>query len=218
MILAALLIGIVIAAWLVYAAFLASKQKISFHQAFVHAPLALLRRVDAGALRAARDENRVIYLVTHQSRIEPALMLALLPHETLHILDPYSARALWLEPWRELARTITFNPEHVFVSRRLVRVLRGTGRLCVYMPADAAPDTRAFRLYRAVARIALRAEAKIMPIHVVGSGSALGKLTVTALKPMTIEELVERSSGAGSSSAALYERVNEAASTQARAA
>lgn len=212
MILAGLLIGGFIAAWLAYAAWLASAQKITFHQAFVHAPLALIRRVDARALRNARDESRVIYVVSHQSRIDPALMLALLPDETLHILDPYSARTLWLEPWRELARTITFNPEHVFVSRRLVRVLRGSGRLCVYLPVTATPDTRAFRLYRAISRIALRADAKIMPIHISGSGEgSFGKLTVTALRPMTIEELVERSSEPDTTSAALYKRVNEAA-------
>lgn len=219
MILAVLLIGGFTAVWVAYAAWLAAQQKITFHQAFVHAPIALLRRVNAKALRNAGDEGRIIYVVTHQSRVDPALMLALLPRETLHILDPYSARALWLEPWRELARTITFNPEHVFVSRRLVRVLRGSGRLCVYMPVDAGPDTRAFRLYRAVARIAMRAEAKVMPIHVSGSGQgSFSALRITALKPMTMEELVERSAGQGTSSSALYERVSEAAVQTTKAA
>ena len=211
MILAGLLFGGLLALWAAYAAWIASAQKITFHQALVHGPLALVRRVDARALRKARDESRVIYVVSHQSKIDPALMLALLPDETLHILDPYSARALWLEPWRELARTITFNPEHVFVSRRLVRVLRGSGRLCVYLPVSATPDTRAFRLYRAISRIALRADAKVMPIHVSGSGDGkFGKLTVNALQPMTIEELIERSSEQDTSSAALYKRVSEA--------
>ena len=41
-----------------------------------------------------------------------ALMLSLLPEQTLHILDEDSAKAAWLEPWRELARTIAFNAEH----------------------------------------------------------------------------------------------------------
>ena len=61
-------------------------------------------------------------------------MLALLPENTLHILDDYSANAAWLEPFRSLARTIVFNAEHVFVSRRLVRQLKGNGRLAVYFP------------------------------------------------------------------------------------
>lgn len=212
MILAGLIIAAIAALWLAYAAWLASAQNINYRQALVHAPLALVRRVDAHALRNARNENRVIYVVSHQSKIDPALMLALLPDETLHILDPYSARALWLEPWRELARTITFNPEHVFVSRRLVRVLRGSGRLCVYLPVSATPDTREFRLYRAISRIALRADAKVMPIHVSGSGDGkFSKLTVNALRPMTIEELIERNSESDMSSAALYKRVSEVA-------
>ena len=75
----------------------------------------------------------------------------------------------WLEPFRSLARTITFNTEHVFVSRRLVRVLKGKGRLAVYIPDVVEPDPRAFRLFRAVARIAMQANAAIVPIFVDGA-------------------------------------------------
>ena len=95
-------------------------------------------------------------------------MLSLLPEQTLHILDEESANSIWLEPWRELARTITFNAKHVFVSRRLVRVLRGKGRLAVYLPDDVEPDTKSFRLFRAIARIAVQADAKIVPVFVSG--------------------------------------------------
>src|SRR5690606_32212008 len=101
-----------------------------------------------------------------QSRIEPALMLSLLPEDTLHILDEQTAKAVWMEPWRELARTIAFNARHVFVSRRLVRRLRGKGRLAVYMPDEVEPDLKTFRLFRAVARIASTAGASIIPIYV----------------------------------------------------
>lgn len=220
MIIAGFLVGILVVGWLVYAAWLTSRQGITFHQAFLHTPLALLRQVDARALRGAAGESRVIYLVSHQSPLDPALMLALLPEDTLHILDNRSAAAVWLEPWRALARTIAFKPEHVFVSRRLVRVLRGGGRLCVYMPLEAEPDTRGFRLYRAIARIALRADARVMPIHVTGDhANPVGKLTIRALKPATIEELVERTGiGTGTSSGALYERMLEARVADAKKA
>ena len=105
-----------------------------------------------------------------------------------------------------------------------MRVLRGGGRLCVYMPADVAPDTRGFRLYRAVARIALRAEAKVVPIYVAGARDLpfsllprdasrrrlLPSLTVRALKPATIAELVARNEPQpGTSSGALYGRMTE---------
>ena len=105
-------------------------------------------------------------------------MLSLLPEQTLHILDEASAKSIWLEPWRELARTITFNAQHVFVSRRLVRVLKGNGRLAVYFPDSVEPDIKSFRLFRAVARIAMQADAKIVPVFV--GGGALPALLADA--------------------------------------
>ncbi len=133
-------------------------------------------------------------------------MLSLLPEQTLHILDEAAANAMWLEPWRELARTITFNAKHVFVSRRLVRVLKGKGRLAVYLPDTIEPDTKAFRLFRAIARIAVQADAKIVPVFVSGGRYLPFSLTpkeraprrwfrkqsITALEPMTIAQLIER--------------------------
>lgn len=230
MILAGLLFAGIAAAWLAHAAWLASRQKITFRQAFLLSPLAALWRLDASALRKAGDTGSVIYVVSHQSRLDPALMLSLLPEDTLHILDAHSARAAWLEPWRALARTSAFNPEHLFINRRLVRVLRGGGRLCVYMPPDIEPDMRTFRLYRAVARIAVRAGAKVMPVHVAGARSLpfslvprdeaprrlLPKLVVRALEPATIAELVARGEPeAGTSSDALYGRIEEARGDEA---
>lgn len=232
MVLTALVLGGIAAAWLAMASWLAWRQRVTFRQAFFLAPIAALWRLDARDLRRAADTSRVIYVVSHQSRLDPALMLSLLPDDTLHILDEESARAAWLEPWRALSRTITFNPEHIFISRRLVRVLRGGGRLCVYMPPDIEPDTRTFRLYRAVARIATRAEASVMPVHVAGARSLpfslipraeaprrlLPKLTVRALEPATIDELVARGEAQQrTSSGALFGRVEEARADHERA-
>jgi acyl-[acyl-carrier-protein]-phospholipid O-acyltransferase/long-chain-fatty-acid--[acyl-carrier-protein] ligase len=197
----------VLAIWLAVAAYVAVRLGLSFRQAVLYAPLKVAYRIDDRLIKAARKaESPVIYIVLHQSRLDPALMLSLLPAETLHILDRESAQSMWLEPWRELARTIEFNAHHVFVSRRLVRHLRGKGRLAVYMPDDVEPDAKAFRLYRAVSRIATKADAKIVPVFVGGSRHSwlslspadvaprklLPKLSITALTAMTVTALRER--------------------------
>jgi acyl-[acyl-carrier-protein]-phospholipid O-acyltransferase / long-chain-fatty-acid--[acyl-carrier-protein] ligase len=199
---------------------------LGFTQALLYAPLKLAWRVADERIGIARDaEAPVIYTISHQSKLDPALMLSLLPEQTLHILDEHSAKSMWLEPWRELARTIAFNAEHVFVSRRLVRHLRGKGRLAVYFPDAVEPDTKAYRLFRAVARIAMKADAKIVPI-VVGGARHLpmsltpaehaprhwfAELRLSVLEPMTLNELMERA-GAHQSTAstALFDRVAEA--------
>lgn len=200
--------------------------RLSLSQAILYAPLKLIYRISDSRIGIATEATApVIYVVTHQSRLDPALMLSLLPENTLHILDPYSARSLWLEPWREFARTIAFNAEHVFVSRRLVRVLRGKGRLAVYIPAAVEPDTRSFRLYRAVIRIAMQADARIVPIFI-GNANLLpfqidGKspsprrwfprLSMSVLEPMTAEELVARNGSPATRNAhALFDRMAEA--------
>jgi acyl-[acyl-carrier-protein]-phospholipid O-acyltransferase / long-chain-fatty-acid--[acyl-carrier-protein] ligase len=213
-------------ALLTVAAVLKFQMGLSFTQAVLYAPLKLLWRVADERIGLARDaEAPVIYTISHHSKLDPALMLALLPEETLHILDEDSARSVWLEPWRELARTIAFNAEHVFVSRRLVRHLRGKGRLAVYLPDAVEPDTKAFRLFRAVARIALKAEARIVPIVVGGARYLPMSLTppaeaprrwfpelrISALEPMTVNELMERSGKQYATAAnALFDRVAEA--------
>jgi acyl-[acyl-carrier-protein]-phospholipid O-acyltransferase/long-chain-fatty-acid--[acyl-carrier-protein] ligase len=212
-------------AWFCLAALLARIQHISMRQALVHLPVRLLWRVDGKALRTAADTRSTIYIVSHQSKLDPALMLALLPADTLHILDAEAARSVWLEPWRELGRTITFNPKHLFVSRRLVRVLKGGGRLCVYLPSEVEPDARTFRLYRAVARVARRSGASIVPVHIAGARNLpwsltaavhaprrlFARLTVHALPPRTIEELLSHAGPAASTASnALFDRCAEA--------
>src|SRR5690606_15225353 len=129
-------------------------------------------------------------------------------------------------PWRELARTIAFKAQHVFVSRRLVRLLRGNGRLAVYFPDNVEPDVKSFRLFKAVARIAVQADAKIIPIFIAGARHLpfsktpleqaprgwFPRLSIHALEPMTISELMERHGGgsAATSGNALFDRMAEA--------
>ncbi len=220
----ALLAGL-IAAWLMIAVVEKFRLGLRFAQAVLYVPFKLVYRTADDRIKIARNaQTPVIYVISHQSRIEPALMLSLLPENTLHILDDASARSPWLEPWRELGRTIAFNAEHVFVSRRLVRVLKGKGRLAVYLPDAVEPDVKSFRLFRAVTRIAMQADACIVPIFVGGarylpvSLSPAGiaprrwfpRLSISVLEPMTIAELVARNPDQASNTNALFDRFAEA--------
>lgn len=208
----ALLAGVV-ATWLLIGIIEKFRLGLSLSQALLYVPFKLAFRIEDSDIKVARNaEAPVIYVVTHQSRIDPALMLCLLPDNTLHILDPFSARSPWLEPWRELARTIAFNAEHVFVSRRLVRVLKGKGRLAVYIPENVEPDVKSLRLYRAIARIALQADARIVPIFVGGARHHwLPSLSLSVLEPMTITQMLAQTTDpSGSSANALFDRVAEA--------
>lgn len=221
----ALLLGVV-AAYLAIAIIEMVRLGIGFRQALFYVPFKLVYPIADRRIRIAREAKPpVIYAIVHQSRIDPALMLALLPQDTLHILDPNSAAAGWLEPWRELARTIAFNAEHVFVSRRLVRHLRGKGRLAVYFPDAVEPDMKAFRLYRAVARIATKADARIVPIFIGGARHLpfsftppekaprrwFQRLSISVLEPVSLTEIVERPEGNQTTAAnALFDRTAEA--------
>jgi acyl-[acyl-carrier-protein]-phospholipid O-acyltransferase / long-chain-fatty-acid--[acyl-carrier-protein] ligase len=220
----ALLAGL-IAAWLMIAVVERFRLGLRFAQALLYVPFKLAYRIKDDRMRIARSAPApVIYVIWHQSRIEPALMLSLLPEDTLHILDDASARSPWLEPWRELGRTIAFNAEHVFVSRRLVRVLKGKGRLAVYLPDAVEPDVKSFRLFRAITRIAMQADARIVPIFVGGARylpvsltpAAIAprrwfpRLSISVLEPMTIPELVARNPDQASNTNALFDRFAEA--------
>jgi acyl-[acyl-carrier-protein]-phospholipid O-acyltransferase/long-chain-fatty-acid--[acyl-carrier-protein] ligase len=225
MILTGALLICVAAAWLVVALVIKLRLGLGMRQALLYAPLKLAYRIEDSEIAGVRATRApVVYAVVHQSRLDPALMLALLPESTLHILDEHSARTAWLEPFRELARTIAFNPQHVFVSRRLVRQLRGGGQLAVYLPDAVEPDIRTYRLFRAVAHIAARAEARIVPI-VVGGARALPfslmprekaprrlfpQLTVSALEGQTLKQLMDAAGPAASTiSNALFDRIAE---------
>ncbi|KUM23916.1 2-acyl-glycerophospho-ethanolamine acyltransferase [Mesorhizobium loti] len=220
----ALLAGLVFA-WLLIGVIETFRLDLRFTQALLYVPFKLAYRVADNRIRIARNARTpVIYVVSHQSRIEPALMLSLLPDDTLHILDEASARSPWLEPWRELGRTIAFNAEHVFVSRRLVRVLKGKGRLAVYLPDTVEPDVKSFRLFRAITRIAMQADARIVPIFVAGARDLpvsltpadkaprhwFPRLSLSVLEPMTIAELAARNPDQASNTNALFDRFAEA--------
>ena len=221
----ALLLG-VLASWLAIAAILSYRLAISFRQSLLYVPFKLAYRVEDDSIRAANAAPApVIYAVWHQSRIDPALMLSLLPEQTLHILDEDSARSHWLEPWRALARTIAFNTDHVFVSRRLVRVLKSKGRLAVYFPDSVEPSAKAFRLFRAVARIANQADARIVPVFVAGARRLPWSLTpasqtprrwfpqlsIATLPPLTMAELANLAGSpeAATPANALFDRFAE---------
>ena len=127
-----MVVGAIALIWVAVALAFCAQRRCTFHQAFLLVPLAVWHRLGLRGGTHLRSKPPVLYAVLHQSYLDPALMLSLLPDDTLHILDEQSARSLWLEPWREMARTIAFNPEHFFVSRRLVRHLKGNGRLAVH--------------------------------------------------------------------------------------
>ncbi|MBN9274385.1 MAG: 2-acyl-glycerophospho-ethanolamine acyltransferase, partial [Mesorhizobium sp.] len=220
----ALVAGLVLA-WLLIGVIETVRLGLRFPQALLYVPFKLAYRIADERVRIAREAaTPVIYVISHQSRLEPALMLSLLPDDTLHILDESSAKAPCLEPWRELGRTIAFNAEHVFVSRRLVRVLKGKGRLAVYLPDAVEPDVKSFRLYRAITRIAMQANASIVPVFVAGARDLpmsltpaekaprrwFPRLSISVLEPMTITELLARNPDQTSNTNALFDRFAEA--------
>ena len=225
MILTASLLAGLAFAWLLIGLIEKIRLGIALPQALLYVPFKLAWRISDGRIAIARKATApVIYAVVHRSRVDPALMLSLLPDDTLHILDEASARSIWLEPWRELARTIAFNAEHVFVSRRLVRVLKGKGRLAVYFPEAVEPDVKSFRLYRAVTRIAMQADARIVPIFIGGANALpfastpsnglprrwFPHLSISVLDPMTVDELVAlNGSGSASTTNAVFDRIAE---------
>ena len=223
MVLALAVIAVIALVWVAASLLMVVTRRISFHQAFLLAPFAAWYGLPIRNGAHLRAEPPTVYAILHQSKLDPALMLSLLPADTLHILDEASARSMWLEPWREMARTIAFNPAHVFVSRRLVRHLKGNGRLAVYLPDGIEPDTKAYRLYRAVARIAQRSDARVVPVSVHGSRNTMfapsagqrrqlfARLRILALEPRAISQLIDLSSREkASAAAALYDRVMEA--------
>lgn len=203
MVAAIALFGAFLAVLVGLATFLVARLELNLHQALLYAPLKLLFRINDGATRTARNTDPpVIYAIWHQSHLEPALMLSLLPDDTLHILDEASSQSIWLDPWRALARCIAFRAHHVFVSRRLVRRLKGNGRLAVYLPDEESPEAKSFRLFRAISRIAARADARVVPVYVDGARETLfslapgarrrlaPKLRLIALPPLTIAEMI----------------------------
>lgn len=143
---------------------------ISWKQALCLSPLSVLYRFDNSSLSASnRAKGPLIYAISEQSRLDPALYMASLPEETLHVLDPASAN-FWPTSWfRDLARTVVFDKEKMIANRRLLRHLKGGGRLAVYFPTGVEPDRKTFRLYRAVTLLARKSGARVVPIHTRGA-------------------------------------------------
>lgn len=226
MLVGVVVLGLVVAAWVAVSVAQMVRLGLAFTQALLYAPLKFLYKINDVSLTTARETQApVIYVISHQSRLEPALMLATLPDDTLHILDEKSAASWWLEPFRSLAPNISFNAQHVFVSRRLVRRLKAGGRMAVYMPEGVEPDQKGFRLYRAVARIAVQSGAKVVPIVIGGARQlpfshvpskkaprkTFPSLRVSAMQALTIAELVERAGqNRMTNSLALFDRLAEA--------
>ena len=114
---------------------------VYFRQALYFAPLKVIYRIDTHRLRRPRRaDGPVIYAICEQSKLDPAIYMALLPDDTLHVLDPASAGSWLVQTFRSLARSVVFDKEHMIANRRLVRHLKGNGRLAVYFPEDVEPD------------------------------------------------------------------------------
>ena len=139
---------------------------IRFRQALYFAPLKVIYRIDTHRLRRARPgDGAAIYVISEQSKLDPAIYMALLPEHTLHVLDPASAGNWLVQTFRTLARSVVFDKEHMIANRRLVRHLKGGGKLAVYLPEGVEPDAAGFRLYRAVTLLARKSNARVVPLH-----------------------------------------------------
>nr|WP_223385585.1 AMP-binding protein [Oricola cellulosilytica] len=139
---------------------------IGFRRALIFAPLKLIYRIDTSRMKRARDPKPpVIYAVSEQSKLDPAIYQAILPPDTLHVLDPASADSWLVQTFRSLGKSVVFDKDHMISNRRLVRHLKGKGRLAVYFPEDVEPNPVNFRLYRAITLLARKSNAQIVPLH-----------------------------------------------------
>ncbi|MFZ2101937.1 MAG: AMP-binding protein, partial [Oricola sp.] len=111
----------------------------------------------------------IIYMICERSRLDPAIYMAVLPEDTLHVLDPASAGSWLVQTFRALAKSVVFDKEHIVANRRLVRHLKGKGKLAVYLPEAVEPDDVNFRLYRAVALLARKSNARVVPLFMKNS-------------------------------------------------
>ena len=176
-------------------------------QSLFLAPFRILYRLETHSLRQVRNTpGPVIFAISAQAKLDSALMQALLPDDTLHVLDPGCADHWPVAQARALARSVVFDKEKMIANRRLIRHLKGRGRMAVYFPADVEPDAAGLRLYRAVTVMARLTGAKIIPVHV-GNSRFLPSsftppnraprqrfpvLTVHALAAQPIADTVER--------------------------
>lgn len=184
-----------------------SNRGISLRQALYFSPLKALYRIDSSRLGTPSETpGPVIYAISEQSRLDPAIFMALLPDDTLHVLDPASADHWLVSFYRTIAKSVVFDKEKMIANRRLLRNLKGKGRLAVYVPENVEPSPENFRLFRAITLLARKSNARIVPIHLRGARflpssftsedkaprQRFPALTVHALPGETISTLVDK--------------------------
>lgn len=180
---------------------------ISMSRALALTPLKLVNRLDTRALETARAASKpTLYTISAQSHLDPAIFLAALPDDTLHVLSPEAAAHWAVSTMRGSARTVVFDKDKMIANRRLIKHLKGGGKLAVYVPPAVEPDADGFRLYRAVAIMARKTGAVIMPMRVEGSRflpssiipadqsprRRFVRLKIEALPAQTIDGLIEK--------------------------
>lgn len=200
-VIAILAIAFIVLAWTVK-----SRLDVSWRQALAVLPFKLLYGLDTHNFSPARKAERpVIFAISEQSRLDPAVFLSILPEGTLHVLDPESAKHRVVGWYRSLSRSVVFNKEKMISNRRLIKHLKGGGRLAVYFPAHVEPGEKEFRLYRAVSLMARMTGAQIVPLHIRNARflpssftpadkaprQRFPDLSVHALSPHNINEMVE---------------------------
>ena len=207
LIVVALIFAVLSAALIGIALLEMNRLNIRFRQALYFAPLKLIYRIDTRGARHMNDaDGPVIYAISEQSKLDPAICQALLPETTLHVLDPASADNWVVQLFRTLSRSVIFDKEHLVANRRLLRHLKGKGRLAVYLPAAVEPDEAGMRLYRAVTLLARKSNAKVVPVFIGNSRflpssftpaskaprKRFARLSVHALPAERIDALVEK--------------------------
>ncbi|MCK5748554.1 MAG: AMP-binding protein, partial [Oricola sp.] len=207
LIVVALIVAVLSAALIGIALLEMNRLNIRFRQALYFAPLKLIYRIDTRGARHMNDaDGPVIYAISEQSKLDPAICQALLPETTLHVLDPASADNWVVQLFRTLSRSVIFDKEHLVANRRLLRHLKGKGRLAVYLPAAVEPDEAGMRLYRAVTLLARKSNAKVVPVFIGNSRflpssftpaskaprKRFARLSVHALPAERIDALVEK--------------------------
>ena len=214
------------AGWIGFAFWFASRLGIGFGQALVFVPVSLALRIDISMLRPnPKTSGPVIHAISHQSAFDAALMMLVLPKDTLHILDPRAANNWLAGMLRSVVRSVVFSPEQLSGDHRLLSQLKTGGQIAVYLPKDVEPDAKAFRLFRIAARLAKVTNAAVHAIHVGGSRQLpssytptdeaprrpFGPLRIATRPPQAIGALVAEQGVAASSPAnALFDRLAEA--------
>jgi acyl-[acyl-carrier-protein]-phospholipid O-acyltransferase/long-chain-fatty-acid--[acyl-carrier-protein] ligase len=206
--------------------YLSITRNLTYPQALAWLPLKLIYRIDDSSLSPhVNQRGPLIYVISHQSQMDPALMLARLPSDTLHMLDPRSTQHVLTNWFRPLARSTVFGADKVLRNRRIFSQLTMGARIAVYMPHDVEPSPKTFRLYRAVAHMAKAANAKVIVIHPGGARflpssyypanemppTRFPKLRLAARPAETLESLMTKAGPARSNIAnALFDRLAEA--------